>query len=285
MAADPRLQQVASAICVDRGLTLGAEVGAGAFKTTFEVRLGDGSARALKLYRKAGADARTQREVDAIKRCSHPGIVRFEYIEVWRDGADDYIYSIEEFLDGGTLTKRMVTGLMTPQVIRQLAASLADAIAHVAGLGLVHRDIKPDNIMFRSTDHSPVLVDFGLVRDLQQMSLTNTWLPQGPGTPFFAPPEQLNNEKHMIDWRADQFSLGVAMTVCGIGRHPYALAGNNPLQVIERVARREGTAPEFLAWAASNELDALTKMVAPWPIQRYRTPQQLVAALQSPSTP
>ena len=261
-------------------MTLGHEVGAGAFKHTFSVTLPDQSARALKLYRRVGVDPRIEREVDAIKRCSHTGIVHFESIEVWRDGGDDYIYSIEEFLDGGTLTSRLEKRLMAPNEIRMLAVSLADAVAHIAALGLVHRDIKPDNIMFRSSHDAPVLVDFGLVRDLQQTSLTNTWFPQGPGTPYFAPPEQLNNEKHMIDWRADQFSLGVVLAVCGTGQHPYALPGMNPAQTIARVAQRERPSPEFGAWANGIGLPSLAVMVAPWPIQRYRTALQLIEKLQ-----
>jgi hypothetical protein len=61
------------------------------------------------------------------------------------------------------------------------------------------------------SDPTPALVDFGLVRDLSETSLTASWLPRGPGTPLFASPEQLNNEKALIDWRSDQFSIGVIL--------------------------------------------------------------------------
>jgi serine/threonine protein kinase len=278
MSADPKLQQVAQAICVARRLTLGSEVGAGAFKHTFEVRAADGTARALKLYRTAGADARTQREVDAITRCSHTGIASFELIETWRDVADEYVYSLEEFLAGGTLSARLASGPLTTAGVRALAMHLVDAVGHIASLGLVHRDLKPDNIMFRTANGPPVIVDFGLVRDLRQSSLTKTWLPHGPGTPYYAAAEQLNNEKPMIDWRADQFALGVVLTMCGLARHPYELPGLNPMQVVDRVARREAPAPNFFAWASSNRLTQLIRMVAPWPIARFRTPSLLATA-------
>ncbi len=281
MPADPKLQQVAEAICAARKLTFGSEVGAGAFKHTFEVRVADGTPRALKLYRKAGADARTQREVEAITRCSHPGIARFELIETWNDGPEEYVYSLEEFLAGGTLTARMADGPLTVEVVHDLATHLVDAVGHIASLGLVHRDLKPDNIMFRTTGGPPVIVDFGLVRDLSQSSLTKTWLPQGPGTPYYAAAEQLNNEKPMIDWRADQFALGIVLTMCCLRRHPYELPGLNPLQVVERVARRESPAPEFSAWASSSGLGQLVRMVAPWPIARFRTPSLLATAWRS----
>jgi serine/threonine protein kinase len=176
-------------------------------------------------------------------------------------------------------------GPLSPPDVRTLATALVDAVGHISSLGLVHRDLKPDNIMFRSPGGPPVVVDFGLVRDLRQSSLTKTWLPHGPGTPYYAPPEQLNNEKPMIDWRADQFSLGVVLTMCGLGRHPYELAGLNALQVVDRVARREAAAPDFTTWATTNGLTALVRMVAPWPIARFRTPALLASAWQLPGGP
>jgi serine/threonine protein kinase len=280
MPADAKVQQVAHAICSTRKLTLGPEVGSGAFKHTFEIRAADGTARALKVYRRAGADARTQREVEAITRCSHAGVARFELIETWKDGPDEYVYSLEEFLSGGTLTTRLAGGPLAIGEVRSLALSLIDTVGHIASLGLVHRDLKPDNIMFRTAGGTPVIVDFGLVRDLGQSSLTKTWLPHGPGTPYYAAAEQLNNEKPMIDWRTDQFALGVVLTMCGLGRHPYELAGMNPLQVVDRVARREASAPAFETWAADTGLAPLVRMVAPWPIARFRTPQRLAMAWQ-----
>jgi serine/threonine protein kinase len=278
MSTDPQLQAAAQEICAHRGLVLGPEVGEGAFKHTFHVHTSAGDPRALKVYRHHGANARTQREVDAITRCTHPGVVRFELIDAWKYGGKDYVYSLEEYLAGGTLTARMAKAQLSVNEVRELAISLVDAVGHIAGLDLVHRDLKPDNIMFGSPGGPPVIVDFGLVRDLKQSSLTKTWLPHGPGTPFFAPAEQLNNEKPLIDWRADQFALGVLLTVAGTSTHPYALPGQDSYQVIDRVASRERPSPDFVAWATSNGLDALVRMVAPWPIERFRTPTLLAAA-------
>lgn len=281
MPADAKLLAVGTAICSARALILGSEVGSGAFKHTFEVTVADGSSRALKLYRKAGADARTQREVDAITRCSHQGVARFELIGTWRDGSDDYIYSIEEFLAGGTLTARLAAGALARCELMSLGNSLIDSVGHIASLDLVHRDLKPDNIMFRAPGGPPVIVDFGLVRDLSLTSLTGTWLPQGPGTPFYSSPEQLNNEKAMIDWRTDQFALGVVLSFCSYGKHPYALPSQTPVQTVDRVARREPPAPEFVVWASTNKLVPLAQMVEPWPVARYRTAQQLAKAWQT----
>ncbi len=126
-----------------------------------------------------------------------------------------------------------------------MGAQLIAAIAHIAELHLVHRDIKPDNIMFRSHGTTPVLTDFGVVRDLSDSSITPTWAARGPGTPFFSAPEQLRNEKSLIDWRTDQFALGIVMAQVVFGEHPYRVSGASDSDVVERVLSRQRTADWF----------------------------------------
>lgn len=270
--------EIARKISSERGLTFVEEVGAGAFKRTFKVLNESAHPRALKVYKSPGTSPRASREVDAMLRCSHPGIVGFELIETRVERGIEYLYTIEEFLSGGTLATRIGFGRLPTAEVFRLGESLIGAVSHIAALELVHRDIKPDNIMFRTPGGDGVLVDFGLVRDLTQSSLTQTWLPQGPGTPFYAAPEQLNNEKSMIGWRADQFSLGVALSISAHGRHPYDSGDVAPAHIVDLVARRSGPSEDFVAWAEKVGLGALRKMVAPWPVQRFRTPGQLAHA-------
>jgi serine/threonine protein kinase len=129
---------------------------------------------------------------------------------------------------------------------------------------------------------APVIDDFGLVRDLEAPSLTQSWAIRGPGTPFYAPPEQLNNEKDLIDWRADQFSLAVAITLITFGAHPYEKQGMSMAELVEAVATRSGPTDKFIAAAQGAHLAPLVKMVAPWPVSRYRTPALLTAAWGTP---
>jgi serine/threonine protein kinase len=210
-----------------------------------------------------------------MQRCSHPNIGRLSAIaEFYHDGAQ-YLLSGEEFLPGGTLTSRLRRGLLSGPETRDIGGQLVSAVAHIASHDLVHRDIKPDNILFRADGVTPVIVDFGLVRDLAGTSLTQTWLMRGPGTPFFAPSEQLRNEKALIDWRSDQFSLGVVVALSALGFHPYQEDRASPAQTVERVAERGPQTARFVDAATQAGMPFLIRMTAPWPVERFRTPDDL----------
>src|SRR6266568_1488240 len=166
---------------------------------------------------------------------------------------------------------------MSTANVRELGGKLIGAVAHVASHGLVHRDLKPDNIMFRG-DGEPVIVDFGLVRDLSQSSLTKTWLLQGPGTPYFSAPEQLNNEKQLIDWRTDQFALGLVLGICATAIHAYATASGAPVEAVEAIAARRGPSAAFTKAVTAAGVPVLARMVKPWPVERFRTAEDLAQA-------
>lgn len=94
-----------------------------------------------------------------------------------------------------------------------------------------------------------------------------------PGTYFFAAPEQLNNKKEMIDWRTDQFSLGILLAICAFGEHPF---GNDPALAIDSVATYKDPTQEFKNNIQTTGLFAIEKMVNTWPAKRYRTPKELL---------
>jgi len=276
--AQPDLDQVAQKFCEERDMRFVKRVGEGTFKQTFEVVGTDGITVALKLYKAATLGPREQREIDAMLRCNHQNIARLLSVHRYDYQNTPFVALTEEFLPGGTLTSK---GKVTKAECLRISGQLIDALAHTSGLSLVHRDIKPDNIMFRQDGRSPVLTDFGVARDLLESSLTPTWAPHGPGTPFFAPPEQLNNQKQLIDWRSDQFSLGIAMAYVTLGSHPYLPVGGSDTDVVEAVAARKGPSKEFIETSAAIGLPALQKMVAPWPVHRYRKPELLAEAWHS----
>jgi serine/threonine protein kinase len=213
-------------------------------------------------------------------QCDHPNIGRLLRLDRQRVDGAEYVYSIEEFVGGGTLSDLVITrGLLNVEQAKAIGASLVSAVSHIAARGLVHRDIKPENIMLREDTVTPVLVDFGLVRLLNEPSITVSWAERGPGTPYFASPEQLRNEKHLIDWRADQFSLGVTLACVILGRHPYAMSVDEDMAAtVDRVADREHVPTAFVDDVAKFGLPVLARMVSPWPVNRYREPTVLVEA-------
>jgi serine/threonine protein kinase len=271
------LEAVARAICAANGGGFEKLLGQGAFKEAFLVKTATSEFRALKILKPGLSSERTDREVEAMKRCKHVNIATLETVATFDHATVPYTYLVEEYIDDGTLDDRLKAGAIPRDAVLTIGSALIDAIAHVSSHELVHRDIKPANIMFRGSGE-PVLVDFGLVRDLRKSSVTVTWATCGPCTPLYASPEQLNNEKAIIGWRSDQFSLGVVLAFAGLGMHPFARSGDDPEQTVRRVEGREGPATEFIEAAKKAGLPVLVQMVQNWPVERFRKQRDLLKA-------
>jgi serine/threonine protein kinase len=276
------LEPIALDICKNRNLAFNRLIGEGSFKQSYLVYDIDGNPLALKVYKSGRIDERSKREIDAMQRCDHPGIAHLYEIDVFAEERSRHLFTLEEFLGGGTLTSRINEyGLLEASETIEIGSQLLLAIAHLRELNLVHRDLKPDNILFRDDGKTPVITDFGIVRVLDDTSVTMSWLLQGPGTPFYAAAEQLKNEKRLIDWRTDQFSLGVLLSVCTFGRHPYMRNGMSDEDTVRAVAERETVSPAFIEFVEETGLIALKKMVLAWPAERYLTPDELIVVWKS----
>jgi len=270
------MEAVAEAICDTSGCTFGGGIGQGACKETYlATEVASGTKLAVKILRPGCSSERNQREVDAMMRCAHPNIVALLRIAQFEYAGTEYTYLVEAFMDGGTLEDRLKGGLLSRVEVLALGDQLIAAASHIAGKNLVHRDFKPANIMYLATGAEALVGDFGIVRDLRKTSLTQSYFQLGPGTPFFASPEQLNNEKAMIDWRTDQFAIGVTLAIAHFGFHPYHEGDEGVGEVIGRVAGRCGPSARLARTAEEDRLPVLTKMVAPWSAGRIRTPDAL----------
>ena len=278
---EPKLAKHAELTAANLNLTITSFAGGGAYKETYCASTSTGETVALKIFDPSKCDVeRADRELIAMQTCDSP---RIAHLIEW--GVSDekskaaHVFIVEEFLTGGTLASRIGGALLESDVVRRIGFALTEALQVLESHSLVHRDIKPENIMFREGDPLPVLVDFGLVRDTSRSSLTPTFMPSGPGTPLFASPEQLNNEKNLIDWRTDQFGLGVVLSYCLTGTHPYYQDGLNDGQVIGLVASREPISARFKK-TVSDTLSPVARMIEPWPIMRFPTPESLLAKLE-----
>ncbi|WP_175673480.1 serine/threonine protein kinase [Burkholderia ambifaria] len=272
------LADVARRLCVTIDATFVEPLGSGAFKQVFLIEKA-GQQLALKISTiSEGLQPRFEREVAALRECNHSAITKIFDCLPYRELATVYWATTEEYLPGGTLSARQQGEAISIHEIRGIGLTLAHALAHLDSKNLVHRDIKPANILFRSSNE-PVLTDFGLVRMLDASSLTEDFVFQGPGTPFYSAPEQLNNNKAAIDWRTDQFGLAVVLAECALNYHPYFCPGMTRQETVQSVAEYKNI-PERTAHDLTNiGLVALIRALQPWPISRYRWPSDFINAL------
>jgi eukaryotic-like serine/threonine-protein kinase len=148
---------------------------------------------------------RFTREARTLARLSHPNIVSvYEFGNI-----EDTYYFLMEYVDGSTLRDVVEARQLTPEHALKIVPHLCDALQYAHDNGVVHRDVKPENILM-DVDGSVKIADFGLSRILgnesQQEVLTGTH--QVMGTPRYMAPEQLEGSHH-VDHRADIYSLGV----------------------------------------------------------------------------
>lgn len=284
----PSLQDVAQEICARHGFTYVEKSGEGAFKETFRVADGSGAEFALKVFKGTAARERSQREIEALSRCRHPNIVEVEAVGSHGDSRQVFGYFVERFVSGGTLTARIVGEELDRLQLIELGRPLVSAVTYLKSLRLVHRDIKPDNILLDGgLLERPVLVDFGLVRDLSAASLTQTFLGKGPGTPLFASPEQLLNQKELIAWQSDQFGLAVVLALSFLGFHPFDISQSPFFQlledqredvlqdIVERIANHAGPIREAERRLKESGLSVLVKMMSSWPVKRFAAEEAL----------
>jgi serine/threonine protein kinase len=273
----PQFEQVATEVCRSLQFQFLGYKAAGAYKETFHIKDAQGESFALKIFDPTKSRSeRTDREIAAMALCAHDNLARLHSSGVFDYSGQSYLYLIEEFLSGGTLTARLRRSLMTRDELLALGHQLIPAIAQMAEKKIVHRDLKPENVMFRPDNITPVIVDFGLVRDLSQYSLTASGQSRGPGTAFYSAPEQLNNDTSMIDWRTDQFALGVLFSFCIFGFHPYSEPNDTQDDVVRKVGSKHVVSRRFANACSASNLKVLYKMVASWPVRRYTRPHELL---------
>lgn len=279
LMTNPKLQALAQRLCADRGFQLVGDLGSGAFKVAFLVKL-EARDAALKLAEISGSPERFFREVEALRSCGHSSIAAVLDAFTINDDAGRPVWVvIEEYLGGGTLEQRLAEGGVSHADARIIGTNLAEVLGHLRERRLVHRDIKPANILFRDAGPVPVLTDFGIVRMLDAPSLTHDFAAAGPGTPAYAAPEQLNNEKNLIDWRTDQFGLAVVLAECILGRHPFQSAGDSIRDAIVSVAGRASLPDQTRDELRAAGFASLVQALEPWPVNRYRRPEDLVHAM------
>ena len=174
------------------------------------------------LAARSDARARFSREAQAIARLHHPNIVD---VYDFSHGESESAYLVTEFVHGVTLTEFTAAhGPFLPQSAALIGQAIASALAHAHAAGIVHRDIKPDNLMI-SRDGTIKLMDFGIATamDLEQMTATGAIL----GSPAHMAPEQI--EGRTVDARVDVFAFGTLLYALVAGRLPFMASNPHAL--------------------------------------------------------
>jgi serine/threonine-protein kinase len=145
-------------------------------------------------------------------------------------------YIVMELARGGDLKGRLKQGPLEPRAAAELVAALARGLAHVHAHGVLHRDLKPGNVVF-AEDGTPKLMDFGLARlaGAEKLTQTGTML----GTPAYMAPEQAGGEA--LDERADVYALGAVLYHCVTGRPPFD--GASAMVLVRKVLIEKPTPP------------------------------------------
>lgn len=194
----------------------------------------------LKLIKKSSQDrSRTDREITAATRLTCAYVPRVIEQGQRAVGNEERIYIIEQRIDGVTYRDllRQEPKRSTREVL-QILDTLLRACEDFEAARMVHRDIKPENLIIDSSGKLWV-IDFGIVRFLDETSLTPTGARLGLFTPGYGAPEQVRNLKTEIDIRADFFSVGVVAYEALNGANPYRAGNPDPLEVINRVLSRD----------------------------------------------
>ncbi|MCP5049641.1 MAG: protein kinase [bacterium] len=150
MTEKPTFKKIAEEFSNTRGFKKIEFVGKGAFKETYKVTLENGQNLALKIADPEKCDAhRSEREISALQRCDTPLIGKLHDFGKFQSHTNArYLFFLEEYLDGGTLTDKIRHGvLLSPDKVKAYAISLVQALDYLRRINLVHRDIKPDNII------------------------------------------------------------------------------------------------------------------------------------------
>jgi serine/threonine protein kinase len=260
-------------------LELQGEIGAGAMGRVFRAfdRTTGRTVAAKLVVARSEIDLDTllrfQQEGAVLATLSHPHIV-----DIYDSFAEEHASCIiMELLDGQSLGHVLRGGPLPLDRAKDLAQQVADALAYAHGQQIVHRDIKPDNVMVLGGDQVKV-TDFGIARILQPDTSLQTIATTGMrlGTPSYMAPEQIEGTK--IDGRTDIYALGAMLYHMVTGRPPFE--GDDALSVAVKHLQEEPVPPSRIDEAIPSDWDALiVKAMAKDPANRFQSADEIRAVL------
>ena len=255
------------------------EIGHGGMATVYRAR--DSSLDrfvALKvlhphLQRTSEARARFAREAKSVAKLRHPHILE---IYDYSGESSDETYIAAELLTGPTLKDFVLAHEdLPPEIAACVGVQLADALGEAHAKGIIHRDVKPENVLIHE-ERCVKLTDFGIAHMVDTHTFTATG--QILGSPGHMAPEQV--EGGMCDARSDVFSLGTVLYFCATGRLPFV--GRNPHHLLKLLLGGEYPDPLKLRPEIGGDLAAImNKALSRDPADRYQTASEMAEALRA----
>jgi len=267
--------------------TLVGPLGRGGMGGVWEIKDAAGNSYALKspasgLNPAAEAQKRFAREANALRMLDHPNLV--QAVDVFVEAG--YLFLVMEYVRGKTLTKVMAEGVMHPRRALVLARQMLDGVGNAHSQGLVHRDLKPDNIMLVDMGgwERAKIVDFGLVKLIGDAEaamggakLTSTGIVFG--TPAYMAPEQALGKQ--VDGRADLYALATILFEMLTGRVPFD--NQDPMMQMRMQVKAPPPRLDMLAknqaWCTPQLVALIDATLAKDPAQRFPDAATMMMAL------
>ena len=219
-------------------------------------------------------EARFLREAATISRLDHPHIVRIFDASPFPQG---YFIVMEYFPGNDLQTLIEEHGVPSIPIGVSIGLQVLDALVYAASEGIVHRDVKPANILYRPEDGVAKLSDFGLAKRIGVSAGTRDG--EGVGTPCYMPPEQVHNARN-VDHRADVYSLGATLYHLLSGRYP--IMANNLQEFMQGIMERDPVPIERYNPQLPPELcELIRRAMRKQPEERFANPQEMREALEA----
>jgi len=219
------------------------------------------------------------REAETAAQLSHPNIVPIYSV----DETDGLVYFVMAYVSGDNLAKRLHdTGVLSVDDVRRVSREVADALAYAHERGVVHRDIKPDNILLDAITGRAMVTDFGIARASEGDSrLTATGM--AIGTPAYMSPEQAAGDRQ-IDGRSDLYSLGVVAYQMLVGEPPF-VATSTPAMLVKHMSERPTPVSQRRSDVPMDLARAVMMCLEKDPSSRFPSAGALVTALDTGNVP